>query len=166
MIKNLNTIIKDPEKDMISKKLIKAILELNEANLPALGSLGTIEKVLELYTLSSCFYLVLLQNELIAFLVLMDEKSGYQSPNYRFFKSSHKQFNYIDRVAVSSQYQRNGIGTYLYNQIIDLTKSQKLCCEVNTVPMNKSSFDFHHKLGFKVIEERPFGDKKVAMMIK
>ena len=58
MIKNLNTIIKDPEKDMISKKLIKAILELNEANLPALGSLGTIEKVLELYTLSSCFYLV------------------------------------------------------------------------------------------------------------
>ena len=53
MIKNLNTIIKDPEKDMISKKLIKAILELNEANLPALGSLGTIEKVLELYTLSS-----------------------------------------------------------------------------------------------------------------
>ena len=35
MIKNLNTIIKDPEKDMISKKLIKAILELNEANLPA-----------------------------------------------------------------------------------------------------------------------------------
>ena len=76
MIKNLNTIIKDPEKDMISKKLIKAILELNEVNLPALGSLGTIVKVLELYTLSSCFYLVFFKEELIAFLVLMDEKSS------------------------------------------------------------------------------------------
>ena len=166
MIKNLNTIIKDPEKDMISKKLIKAILELNEANLPALGSLGTIEKVLELYTLSSCFYLVFYQDELVAFLVLMDEKSSYQSPNYLFFKSRFKQFSYIDRVAVSSKNQRKGIGTFLYSQITDLIKGQRLCCEVNTVPMNITSYNFHHKLGFKVIEVCPFGKKKVAMMIK
>ena len=166
MIKNLNTIIKEPGKHVLSNELMFSVLKLNEANLPALGSLGTIEKVSDLFALSSCFYLVFYQDELIAFLVLMDEKSGYQSPNYRFFKSTHKQFNYIDRVAVSSQYQRKGIGTYLYNQITTLTKSQKLCCEVNTVPMNKSSFDFHHKIGFKVIEERPFGDKKVAMMMK
>lgn len=166
MIKKLNTIIKEPDKHVLSNELMLSVLKLNEANLPALGSLGTIEKVSVLFALSSCFYLVLDQNELIAFLVLMDEKSSYQSPNYGFFKFRYKQFNYIDRVAVSSQYQRKGIGTYLYNQIIDSTKSQKLCCEVNTVPMNKSSFDFHHKIGFKVIEERPFGDKKVAMMIK
>ena len=166
MIKNLSTRIIKPGKDELSNELKLSILELNEANLPALGSLGTIEKVSELYILSSCFYLIFNNNVLIAFLVLIDSNSSYKSPNYRFFKSTHKQFNYIDRVAVSSQYQRKGIGTYLYNQIIDSTKSQKLCCEVNTVPMNKSSFDFHHKVGFKVIEERPFGDKKVAMMIK
>ena len=166
MIKNLSTRIIKPGKDELSNELKLSILELNEANLPALGSLGTIEKVSELYILSSCFYLIFNNNVLIAFLVLMDEKSSYQSPNYGFFKFRYKQFNYIDRVAVSSQYQRKGIGTYLYNQITTLTKSQKLCCEVNTVPMNKSSFDFHHKLGFKVIEERPFGDKKVAMMMK
>ena len=81
MIKNLNTIIKEPGKDMISNELIKSILELNEENLPALGSLGTIEKVSELYALSSCFYLVFFKNELITFLVLMDENSRYQSPN-------------------------------------------------------------------------------------
>ena len=166
MIKNLSTRIIKSGKDELSNELKLSILELNEANLPALGSLGTIEKVSDLLTLSSCFYLVVDQNKLIAFLILMDEKSSYQSANYGFFKFRYKQFNYIDRVAVSSQYQRKGIGTYLYNQITTLTKSQKLCCEVNTVPMNKSSFDFHHKLGFKVIEERPFGDKKVAMMMK
>ena len=166
MIKNLNTIIKEPGKDMISNELIKSILELNEENLPALGSLGTIEKVSKLYALSSCFYLVFFKNELISFLVLMDENSRYQSPNYRFFKSRFKQFSYIDRVAVSSKYQRMGIGTYLYNQITDLIKGQKLCCEVNTMPMNITSFNFHHKLGFNVLEERPFGKKKVAMMLK
>lgn len=166
MIKNLSTRIIKPGKDELSNELKLSILELNEANLPALGSLGTIEKVSELYILSSCFYLIFNNNVLIAFLVLMDSNSSYKSPNYRFFKSRFNQFRYIDRVAVSSQYQRKGIGTYLYNQITTLTKSQKLCCEVNTVPMNKSSFDFHHKLGFKVIEEKPFGKKKVAMMIK
>ena len=96
----------------------------------------------------------------------MDEKSGYQSPNYRFFKSTHKQFNLHRQSSSILSISAKGIGTYLYNQIIDSTKSQKLCCEVNTVPMNKSSFDFHHKIGFKVIEERPFGHKKVAMMMK
>ena len=166
MIKNLNTRIKEPGKHVLSNKLKLSILELNEANLPALGSLGTIEKVLELYTLSSCFCLVFYQEELIAFLVLMDEKSSYQSPNYRFFKSRFKQFSYIDRVAVSFEYQRKGIGTYLYNLVADLIKGQRLCCEVNTVPMNITSYNFHHKLGFKVIEECPFGKKRVAMMIK
>ena len=76
------------------------------------------------------------------------------------------QISYIDRVAVSSKYQQKGIGTYLYNQITDLIKGQKLCCEVNTFPMNITSFNFHHKLGFNVLEERPFGKKKVAMMLK
>ena len=166
MIKNLNTKIKEPGKHVLSNEVKLSILELNEANLPALGSLGTIEKVLELYTLSSCFYLVFYKDELIAFLVLMDEKSSYQSQNFRFFKLRLKQFSYVDRVAVSLEYQRKGIGTYLYNQITDLIKFQRLCCEVNTVPMNITSYNFHLKLGFKVIEECPFGKKKVAMMIR
>ena len=166
MIKNLITKIKKPERDKLDNEIMFSILKLNEANLPALGSLGTTEKVSKLYTLSSCFYLVYFKNELISFLVLMDENSGYQSPNYLFFKSRFKQFSYIDRVAVSSKYQRKGIGTYLYNQITDLIKGQKLCCEVNTFPMNITSFNFHHKLGFNIVEERPFGKKKVAMMIK
>ena len=166
MIENLITKIKKPERDKLDNEIMFSILKLNEANLPALGSLGTTEKVSKLYTLSSCFYLVFFKNELISFLVLMDENSGYQSPNYLFFKSRFKQFSYIDRVAVSSKYQRKGIGTYLYNQITDLIKGQKLCCEVNTFPMNITSFNFHHKLGFNIVEERSFGKKKVAMMIK
>ena len=32
--------------------------------------------------------------------------------------------------------------------------------------MNITSFNFHDKLGFNIVEERPFGKKKVAMMIK
>ena len=166
MIKNLSTRIIKPGKDVLSNELKLSILELNEANLPALGSLGTIEKVSELYNLSSCFYLVFYKNDLIAFLVLMDKTSSYKSPNYLFFKTRFKQFSYIDRVAVSFHNQRKGVGTYLYNQVAALIKDQNLCCEVNTVPINKISFDFHHKLGFKVIEEKPFGKKKVAMMIK
>ena len=45
MIKNLSTRIIKPGKDELSNELKLSILELNEANLPALGSLGTIEKM-------------------------------------------------------------------------------------------------------------------------
>ena len=55
MIKNLNTIIKEPGKDVLSNELMLSVLKLNEANLPALGSLGTIEKVSDLFALSLVF---------------------------------------------------------------------------------------------------------------
>ena len=44
MIKKLNTIIKEPDKHVLSNELMLSVLKLNEANLPALGSLGTVEK--------------------------------------------------------------------------------------------------------------------------
>ncbi len=163
---DLNTIIKRSGKDVLSNEVKLAILKLNQDNLPALGSLDSVDVVSELYKMSNCFFLMFNNKELIAFLVLMDENSNYQSPNYRYFKSNYKQFSYIDRVAVSSNYQRLGIGTVLYRQINEVMGNKTICCEVNTFPMNENSFDFHKKLQFSILEERPFGNKRVAMMVK
>ena len=84
------------------------------------------------------------------------------------FKNNFKNFLYIDRVALSVEFQRKGYGTELYNEIYKISNNSEypLCCEVNTIPLNKQSLDFHHKFGFQTLKKVPFGEKQVAMLCK
>ena len=168
MDKELSIEILTPTIDLLSCELKSAIYNLNQANIPALGAVNDFEHVQQLYDFCTYCYLAFKQEKLIAFVFVMDESSLYQSPNYQYFKLNYDSFLYIDRVAVSDLYQRKGIGAELYNHIYlkCIEANIPLCCEVNTLPRNEVSLNFHLKLNFKITEERPFGKKKVAMLIK
>ena len=168
MDKELSIKILTPTIDLLSSELKSAIYNLNQANIPALGAVNDFEHVQQLYDFCTYCYLAFKQEKLIAFVFVMDESSLYQSPNYQHFKLNYDSFLYIDRVAVSDLYQRKGIGAELYNHIYlkCIEANIPLCCEVNTLPRNEVSLNFHLKLNFKITEERPFGKKKVAMLIK
>ena len=66
------------------------------------------------------------------------------------------------------KFQNKMVGTLLYKVIYSISSaiSVPLCCEVNTVPLNTQSLNFHKKMEFQKIDEIPFGIKKVAMLIK
>tara|TARA_Y100000589_G_scaffold81484_1_gene75367 strand:- start:118 stop:627 length:510 start_codon:yes stop_codon:yes gene_type:complete len=168
MDKELSIEILTPTIDLLSYELKSAIYNLNQVNIPALGAVNDFEHVQQLYDFCTYCYLAFKQERLIAFVFVMDESSLYQSPNYQYFKLNYDSFLYIDRVAVSDLYQRKGIGSELYNHIYlkCIEANIPLCCEVNTLPRNEVSLNFHLKLNFKITEERPFGKKKVAMLIK
>ena len=162
MDKELSIQILTPTIDLLSYELKSAIYNLNQANIPALGAVNDFEHVQQLYDFCTYCYLAFKQEQLIAFVFVMDENSLYQSPNYQYFKLNYDSFLYIDRVAVSDLYQRKGVGSELYNHIYlkCIEANIPLCCEVNTLPRNDISLNFHLKLNFKITEERPFGKKR------
>jgi predicted GNAT superfamily acetyltransferase len=155
-------------KDKLSDKILQFIFELNQNNIPALGSLNNLKHVHDIYNHSLFAALVTVKEKFIGFAFIMDYKSDYKSLNYKFFKNSFKNFLYVDRVAFGEEFQRKGYGTELYNEIYKIANnlSFPLCCEVNTIPLNKQSLDFHHKFGFQTLEKVPFGKKQVAMLCK
>ena len=157
-----------PKLEQCSSDLLNNILNLNELNKPALGPINNLSFLKTLYNQSVFFLCSFESKTLTSFAVVMDENSNYQSPNYLYFKNKFAQFMYIDRIAVSKDYQRLGIGTIIYSEIYSLSiqKNIPLCCEVNTKPYNKQSLDFHSKNNFQIIEEVPLGNKTVAMMVK
>ncbi len=165
---NCKTEIKYSKKDKLSKEKLNLIFELNQNNIPALGSLNNLKHVQDIYNNSLFLIEVIVEDDFAGFAFVMDNKSEYQSLNYRYFKNKFKNFLYIDRVAFIDKFQRRGYGTITYDEIHKLSKklNSLLCCEVNTFPLNKESMDFHRKFGFSVIEEVPFGEKKVAMLCK
>ena len=163
-----NIVFLKPKINKLKFDLLNDIFNLNEINKPALGELRDVDHLNELYEFSLFCVCCYLENKLISFALVMNSQSDYQSPNYQYFKKKFPEFLYVDRIAVDDDYQRIGVGSLIYKKLFFLAKdnNQPLCCEVNTVPLNKQSLDFHSKNKFKIIDEIEFGEKTVAMLCK
>ncbi len=163
----MNLVFYNPKLDKIPKNILNDILELNQDNKPALGGIDSLIHLEKLYNSSMFCLCNFFEDKLNSFALIMSKDSDYQSPNFLYFKNKYEDFIYIDRIAVQSNFQRNGIGTAIYNEINSIAKINSLpvCCEVNTVPLNKKSLDFHYNKGFRKIEEVNYGKKKVVMLI-
>ena len=152
----------------ISSEFLKEIYNLNQEHTPEVGSLSSIEYLQELIKLSSNNFYISFKNKIIGFMICFREGSEYKSKNYKFFTQNKAKFLYIDRIAVKSDYRRNGIGRSLYALIgsMAIDKEIPLCCEVNIEPLNQISIDFHENLGFCRVGEIAFDDHAVAYFIK
>ena len=154
------------QKEKLSETILQFIFELNQKNIPALGSLKDLKHVRDIYNHSLFAALIIVEEKLVGFAFVMDYKSDYKSLNYKYFKNNFKNFLYVDRVAFKEEFQRKGYGTKLYYEIYKIANNLgfPLCCEVNTIPLNKQSLDFHKKIGFETLERVSFIEKQVAML--
>ena len=148
---------------------LEAIVDLNEANLSALGPMDD-KKVSWFLQEAPYFRAMEVEGELAAFLIGLLPGSSYESLNYKWFDSNHEAFGYIDRIAVGGTHRRAGLGRKLYE---DFTASLgpeivRLAAEVNARPRNEISLAFHQRMGFREIGtlESPDGSKEVFLMLK
>lgn len=127
------------------------IWAINQANTPAVGSLE-LEALGRVVEQSRTALVVEQGSEILGFVICMAPDSSYTSPNFLFFTQRYARFQYIDRVAVKHSARGEGLGRGLYQALLDQS-SDPLACEVNTVPLNQESLDFHAKLGFEAVGE-------------
>ncbi len=147
------------------------IVDLNQANVPAVGSL-TREDYVDLEP--KCHAVLLAEDETgerLGFVVLMVRGRDYASANYQWFEKTLDNFLYVDRIAVAEKGRGKGVGLALYSEALDMAEAQgaeKLAAEVNIKPMNEISLNFHKKLGFEEIGElnHPDQGKTVVMLTR
>ena len=155
-------------KQPISKELLEDIYRLNQENTPEVGSLPSAQSLQELIKISSNTFYFSKNDKLIGFIICFRENSVYGSENYRFFNKNKKKFIYIDRVVVKDGYRRMGFGTKFYKYLDKVASEQLLpiCCEVNSIPRNEISMNFHINNGFKEVGKRDFQDHSVKYFEK
>ncbi|MEZ5825009.1 MAG: GNAT family N-acetyltransferase [Geminicoccaceae bacterium] len=104
----------------------------------------------------------------VAALMGFREKSGYGSPNYRWFDERHERFIYVDRIMADKGARGAGAGRALYDAFIRefADGAPWIFCEVNELPPNPDSLAFHARLGFEPIGRLVHvpGEKQVAML--
>lgn len=147
-----------------------AIHRLNQSEVPHVGTL-TLEQLQTLTEQSVRFRVVEDPNQVIAgFILAMDEHSSYRSLNYLWFKDRYAKFIYVDRIAVDANHRKQGLGRKLYADIENWMRGKRpvLGCEVNLLPPNPASMEFHARVGFHQagMQESENGTKAVAMLVK
>jgi predicted GNAT superfamily acetyltransferase len=146
---------------------LEEIWAINQENIPEVGSIQDIERLKKLIDWSS-HVIVVRDEEIAGFILLMREGKDYDSLNYDFFNSQDYPFLYVDRIAIKDGHRRKGLGRMIYEKTINL--SQKLnvitCCEVNTVPRNGPSLAFHDSFGFQEVGTKDYEDHSVVYLTR
>lgn len=150
------------------------VLAINAECVPEVGTMDA-EK-LAYFEQSASFFAVVEADDaagaVAGFLIGLDEHTvGYPSPNYAWFAERYPSFAYVDRIAITEGGRGRGFGPDLYRAFEAWAFGHGkpvLLAEVNTIPDNPRSHQFHEAFGFVELERRrPYGpDEEVAMYAK
>lgn len=135
-----------------------AALALNNAHAEEL-SFHTRQGFLELLAAAS---FVRMAPQGLALIVAFHEGCTYRNPNFSWFAARYPRYYYIDRVVVSEAVRGCGIGRQLYGALDAEARAgghERLVCEINTVPPNPVSEEFHRRLGFVPVGGQHLADR-------
>jgi predicted GNAT superfamily acetyltransferase len=146
-----------------------AIVQLNESEVQHtspmdLGRLRYLNGI-------SCFHKVATVDGVVAaFLLAMRHDAPYANENFSYFAERYSAFVYVDRIVVSSSFARNKLGSFLYTDLFDYARMNRLpfvTCEYNIVPANEPSRRFHDRFGFQEVGTQwtTNGTKQVSMQV-
>lgn len=157
-----NIIIRDA-----SKVDYQDIVDLNAGEVQYTSAMD-IDIVHHLDSLAACHRVAVLEGKVAAFILAMEDHVSYENDNYSWFSSRYDRFLYIDRIVVDSPCQGLKIGTFLYQDIFDYARKEKIpviTCEIMTFPPNERSLKFHAGKGFREVGTRwvDNGQKQYSM---
>ncbi len=146
---------------------VPAMWEINEQGLPGTGKVSETE-IIHLMNISEVCLGAFHDDTLIGFVICLLPNKDYGSLNYSWFNQRYDDFIYVDRIAIGKQHRNNGIGTDLYEKVIQYSTENKMpiAAEVSLLPPNPGSDRFHLRNSFKSVGEFHQRNKSVTMYIR
>jgi uncharacterized protein len=144
------------------------VLSLNEHNVVKLAPMDE-ARLHELRDLADRFDVVDVDGQFAGFVITFGPGTSYDSENYRWFTERHGRdgFYYLDRIVLSGQFRRQGLGTFVYDEVEKTaTPYGRLSLEVNVEPPNEPSLAFHRGRGYVEVGRLGDDEHRVALMEK
>jgi uncharacterized protein len=142
------------------------VLTLNERNVVKLAPMDE-ARLHELRGLADRFDVLDVDGAFAGFVITFAPGSAYDGTLYRWFSERHERFYYLDRIVLHDGFRRQGLGTYVYDEMERVAAPYtRLCLEVNLLPRNDPSLAFHAGRGYR--EVGTLGDEEhlVSLMEK
>lgn len=155
--------------DDIGESHLAEVHLMNHAAQPAVNGLR-MDELRALQTDACHFRGAFAGARLAGFLLVLPVALDYASLNYRWFSDRYNDFVYVDRIVIAPEYQRDGLGRLLYDELIEQFsgRAAQVCAEVNVIPRNETSLAFHERMGFASVGEQATegGSKRVLLLVR
>lgn len=147
---------------------LDGVLALNNAASPGVLPIDA-QRLRALYGVAGYFRVAIIDGHLAGFLVAIQARAEYDSPNFAWFRKQFDDFVYIDRIVIARPYRGHGLGRIFYCDVQSYAevRSARLACEVFLEPRDDVSLLFHGTFGFRESGQQtlPTG-QKVSLLTK
>jgi predicted GNAT superfamily acetyltransferase len=144
-----------------------AILDLNARSVEVLSPLDA-ARLAHLHAHAAYHKVVLVEQQVAAFLLAFAPGAPYDSVNYQWFEASASNFLYVDRIVVAESARGRGLASLLYRDLFAVAAARGhacVVCEYDLDPPNPASAAFHQRFGFvEVGSQRVAGGKKAVSL--
>ena len=145
------------------------ILKVNEENVEVLSPMNE-DRLRKFATFSDLLVVAEVDGKPAAFLIALREGvAEYDSENYLWFSRNYPRFLYIDRVVVDAPFRSCGVGRALYQEVFARAKASDVpfvTAEIDTIPYNKESLDFHKVMGFREVGVQSVRNNSVRVSLQ
>jgi uncharacterized protein len=110
-----------------------------------------------------------IEGQVAGFLIALTPEADYDSPNFNWFKSRYPEFVYIDRVVMTPNHRRSGVGRLFYADILSFAELRQpiLVTEVFIEPRDDVSMVFFATQGFSEAGQQDLANgRRVSLMSK
>lgn len=147
-----------------------AILALNAGEVDKTSPMDA-ERLAHLHDIAGHRRVAVVDGAVAGFVLAMRSGAAYHNDNFRWFSARYPRFLYVDRIVVSSVFSGRGIGSALYDDLLDAARRNAdahVVCEYNIEPPNPASAKFHRKYGFAEVGmlAHPDTGKRVSMQAR
>ena len=104
--------------------------------------------------------------ELAGFVITFTAGAAYDGTHFAWFAQRYDDYCYLDRIVIDDQFQRRGLGTFVYDVIEGGCARPVLALEVNIDPPNEPSMAFHRARGFTEVGQSDASGHLVSLMTK
>ena len=100
------------------------------------------------------------------FVITFAAGAAYDGAHFAWFAERYDDYCYLDRIVIHEDFQRRGLGTFVYDEIEGSCGRPVLTLEVNIDPPNEPSLAFHRARGFVEVGQSDASGHLVSLMAK
>lgn len=145
-----------------------AILELNARSVEVLSPLDA-ARLAHLHAQAAYHKVVLIEQQVAAFLLAFAPGAPYDSVNYQWFEAHASNFLYVDRIVVAESARGRGLASLLYRDLFAVAAARGhacVVCEYDLDPPNPASAAFHQRFGFVEVGRQRVAEGKKAVSLQ
>ncbi len=100
------------------------------------------------------------------FVITFAAGAAYDGAHFAWFAERYDDYCYLDRIVIHEDFQRRGLGTFVYDEVEGGCGRPVLTLEVNIDPPNEPSLAFHRARGFVEVGQSDASGHLVSLMAK